>query len=90
MTHPDLEALPGPYRALHDELATALPPDRLVVDPLRLFALGTDASFYRLVPKLAVRVRDAAEVGQVLTRRLGAAPAGHLPRRRHQPLRARR
>jgi D-lactate dehydrogenase len=75
MTHPDLEALPGPYRALHDELSAALPPDRLVVDPLRLFALGTDASFYRLVPKLAVRVRDAAEVGKVLT----ATSARRLP-----------
>lgn len=75
MSHPDLEALPGPYRAFHDELAAALPPGRLVVDPLRLFALGTDASFYRLVPKLAVLVRDAAEVGRVLT----AASARLLP-----------
>jgi D-lactate dehydrogenase len=75
MSHPDLEALPGPYRAFHDELAAVLPPDRLVVDPLRLLALGTDASFYRLVPKLAVRVRDAGEVERVLK----AASARRLP-----------
>ncbi len=75
MPSPDLEALPAPYRALHDELAAVLPPGRLVVDPLRLFALGTDASFYRLVPKLAVRVQDAAEVERVLQ----AATARRLP-----------
>ncbi len=75
MTNQDLQALPPPYRALFDELSSALPPDRLVVDPLRLLALGTDASFYRLVPKLAVRVRDAAEVGLVLT----ASAARRLP-----------
>jgi D-lactate dehydrogenase len=66
MNQQDLEALPAPYRALFDELSAALPPDRLVVDPLQLFALGTDASFYRLVPRIAVRVRDAAEVERVL------------------------
>ncbi len=66
MTDQDLQALPGPYRALHDQLLAALPPDRLVIDPLRLLALGTDASFYRLVPKLAVRVRAAGEVARVL------------------------
>jgi len=37
MTHPDLEALPGPYRALHDELSAALPPEaEATVDCLRL------------------------------------------------------
>ena len=51
MNQLDLEALPAPYRALFDELSAALPPDRLVVDPLRLLALGTDASFYRLTPR---------------------------------------
>jgi D-lactate dehydrogenase len=62
----DLDALPAPYRALHADLAASFPDDRLVVDPLRLLALGTDASFYRLIPKVAVKVRDAGEVGRVL------------------------
>jgi hypothetical protein len=42
--------LPTPYRELQDELAAYLPSERLIVDPLRLLAWGTDASFYRLVP----------------------------------------
>jgi D-lactate dehydrogenase len=75
MAQRDLQPLPAPYRALHDALARALPPGRLVADPLRLFALGTDASFYRLVPRLAVQVRDAGEVAAVLS----AAAAQRLP-----------
>jgi D-lactate dehydrogenase len=65
-TRRDRAALPPPYRALHDELAEKLPPERLVCDPLRTLAFGTDASFYRLVPRLVVQVRSAAEVSQVL------------------------
>ncbi|HET7752622.1 MAG TPA: FAD-binding and (Fe-S)-binding domain-containing protein [Anaeromyxobacteraceae bacterium] len=35
-------------------------------DPLRMLAYGTDASFYRLLPKLVVRARTADEIAQVL------------------------
>src|SRR5689334_12567522 len=67
----DLRALPAPYRELHDRLADRLPRERLIVDPLRVLAYGTDASFYRLVPKLVVRVRTADEV-QLVLREAGA------------------
>ena len=66
MSDPDIDALPAPYRSLHAALRVTFPGDRLIVDPLRLFALGTDASFYRLTPRLAVRVRSEAEVAAVL------------------------
>ena len=59
-------ALPAPYAALHAALASLLPPERLVTDPLRLLAWGTDASFYRLVPKIAVVVETEAEVVRVV------------------------
>jgi D-lactate dehydrogenase len=62
----DVRTLPQPYRELHDELARAIPAERLVCDPLRTLAFGTDASFYRLVPKLVVRVRSTDEVARVL------------------------
>ena len=58
--------LSAPYDALHAELARMLPGERLVTDPLRLLAWGTDASFYRLVPRLAVIVDAEAEVVAVL------------------------
>ena len=63
-----------------------IPGDRLITDPLRLLAWGTDASFYRLVPKLAVVVESEDEVVRLLGRCARHAHAGHLPRRRHEPL----
>ncbi|HVI75250.1 MAG TPA: FAD-binding and (Fe-S)-binding domain-containing protein [Anaeromyxobacteraceae bacterium] len=62
----DLAALPPPYRRFHDALAGAVPPERLVCDPLRTLAYGGDASFYRLVPRVVVQVRSADEVAAVL------------------------
>ena len=35
-----------------------IPAERLFDDPLSTMAFGTDASFYRLVPKLVVRVES--------------------------------
>ncbi len=58
--------LPAPYDALHRTLAAFVPPERLVTDPLRLLAWGTDASFYRLVPKLVVVVDSEDEVQRLL------------------------
>ncbi len=51
---------------LYDELRRTLPDAKLVVDPLRRLAYGTDASFYRLVPQLVVIVDDEAELTAVL------------------------
>ena len=50
------------YRALKEKIDTA----RLIQDPLRTLAYGTDASFYRLIPQLVVRVDNEAEVQLVL------------------------
>ncbi|MDO8605743.1 MAG: FAD-binding and (Fe-S)-binding domain-containing protein [Phaeospirillum sp.] len=56
------------------DLAGVVPPERLITDPLRLLAYGTDASFYRLTPQVVVEVADEAEVRAVLAacRRHGA------------------
>ncbi len=43
-----------------------LPESRLTTDPMRCFALGTDASFYRLTPKLIVAVETEAELSFLL------------------------
>ncbi|MEP7300125.1 MAG: FAD-binding and (Fe-S)-binding domain-containing protein [Caldimonas sp.] len=58
--------LPAPYRDLHQDLAAFIPAARLITDPLRLLAWGTDASFYRLVPQLVVVVDNEDEVRRVL------------------------
>jgi D-lactate dehydrogenase len=65
-TRADVRALPGPHRRFFEEALGVVPPARLFCDPLRTLAYGTDASFYRLVPKVVVRVRDVAEVRAVL------------------------
>ena len=48
------------------ELTSWMPRGRVINDPLRLLAWGTDASFYRLVPQLVVVVESEAEVQRVL------------------------
>jgi D-lactate dehydrogenase len=50
-----------PYASLQEQLAGFIPESRLISDPLRTLAYGTDASFYRLNPKLIVKVEDEAE-----------------------------
>jgi len=65
-TRHDLRALPEPHRRLHADLAELLPPGRVLADPLYCLAYGTDASFYRLLPKLVVKVRTEQEVQRVL------------------------
>jgi D-lactate dehydrogenase len=59
-------ALVAPYDELQRELATFIPPARLVTDALRLLAYGTDASFYRLVPRIVVVVDTEEEVVRLL------------------------
>jgi D-lactate dehydrogenase len=58
--------LAPPYDALFRRLAMYIPADRLVTDPLRLLTWGTDASFYRLVPKIVVVVDSEPEVVRLL------------------------
>src|SRR3954454_17547287 len=50
------------YGDLYRILSRSIPEERLIRDPLRTLAYGTDASFYRLIPRLVVRVQSEAEV----------------------------
>jgi D-lactate dehydrogenase len=54
------------YDDLYGILSRSIPEERLVRDPLRTLAYGTDASFYRLIPKLVVRVQSEAEVVSIV------------------------
>ena len=53
-------------RALKRGLSEFIDAERLIDDPLRTLAYGTDASFYRLVPQLVVKVANEAEVSRLL------------------------
>ncbi|MBX9634040.1 MAG: FAD-binding protein, partial [Magnetospirillum sp.] len=57
---------PRDYETLAGELAAFIPPARLIRDPLRTLAYGTDASFYRMIPQIVVKVESEAEVLSVL------------------------
>lgn len=54
------------WQELKQELLAVMPAERLIDDPLRTLAYGTDASFYRLIPKLVVRPADEDELMAVL------------------------
>ncbi|MGE5680723.1 MAG: FAD-binding and (Fe-S)-binding domain-containing protein [Bacillota bacterium] len=58
--------LSGLYKQLFDDLKKYIPENRLIHDELRTLAYGTDASFYRLIPKLVVKVESEQEVITVL------------------------
>ena len=46
--------------------ARLIPKERRFDDPLSTLAFGTDASFYRLIPKLVIRVESEREVIELL------------------------
>ncbi|MBM7456033.1 D-lactate dehydrogenase [Oceanisphaera litoralis] len=54
------------YRLLLDELGRFLPAERIITDPSLCLAYGTDASFYRLLPRVVLRLASTGEVVRVL------------------------
>ncbi len=58
--------LPVPYDQLYSSLRKTFSSENLVIDPLRTLAYGTDASFYRLVPKIVVIVENEDDVQSLL------------------------
>jgi D-lactate dehydrogenase len=58
--------LSGTYLELHRALSRSIPRGRLFHDDLRTLAYGTDAGFYRLIPKIVARVESETEVRAVL------------------------
>ncbi|MDG4598230.1 MAG: FAD-binding and (Fe-S)-binding domain-containing protein [Candidatus Contendobacter sp.] len=54
------------HEQLHRDLQQFIPAERLITDPLRTLAYGTDASLYRLIPKLVARVDSEDEMRRIL------------------------
>ncbi len=44
------------YRAFAQDISRHIAADRIITDPLRTLAFGTDASFYRLIPQIVLTV----------------------------------
>ena len=54
------------FKSFVSRLKRFIPPDRLLDDPLKTLAYGTDASFYRLNPRLVVTVENLEEMQRLL------------------------
>ena len=62
----DYRELPERYRRFWDLAAQFVPGANLACDPFRTLAFGTDASFYRLIPKIVVQARTQQEISRLL------------------------
>lgn len=58
--------LPATYQNFTDELSTKVDKSRIIINPLQLLAYGTDASFYRLIPKIVIQVHSEEEAIAVI------------------------
>lgn len=56
------------YKEFIHEISRVVPQERIYTDALRCLAWGTDAGFYRLLPKVVVRVANETEVTAVLAK----------------------
>lgn len=58
--------LPERYQKFYAQIAKTIPAANIITDPLRTITFGTDASFYRLIPKIVINVREEKEVQLIL------------------------
>ena len=56
----------GNYQLLYQQLVKGIEPERIFHDPLHTLAYGTDASFYRLLPKMVIKAKNEEEVSLIL------------------------
>lgn len=54
------------YQKLKDILSISIDPKRILTNPLQTLAYGTDASFYRLVPKIVILTHNENEVVEII------------------------
>lgn len=55
----------GKYKSFYSSLQHIIPADRMLHDELSLLAFGTDASFYRLLPKIIIKAQNEQEIQAV-------------------------
>lgn len=61
-----MKSLSGAYLDFYNKVTQVLPKKRVFTDPLHTLAYGTDASFYRLIPKVVIWAENADEISQIL------------------------
>lgn len=58
--------LSGNYQIFYSNIVKEVSPGRIFHDPLHTLTYGTDASFYRLIPKIVIKAKDEKEVSFIL------------------------
>jgi D-lactate dehydrogenase len=58
--------LSGVYQRFFEKIASYVDAERIITDPLRTLAYGTDASFYRLIPQIVLKAKDEREVARLM------------------------
>ncbi|MBU1096174.1 MAG: FAD-binding oxidoreductase [Bacteroidetes bacterium] len=53
------------FNSFHNTIKKIIPSDRIITDPLRTLAYGSDASFYRLIPKIVIKAETETEIIQL-------------------------
>ena len=56
----------GRFTSFSKDVKQLIPAARIFTDPVRTFAYGTDASFYRLNPKMVIKVQNEQEMTKLL------------------------
>ena len=54
------------YQKLKTELSKSIDSKRILDNPLQTLAYGTDASFYRLIPKIVILAHNESEVVEII------------------------
>jgi len=62
----DILNLSDKYKCFYQAIVKFIPEARVFADPLRTLAYGVDASFYRLLPKLVIKVDTPEEMADIL------------------------
>ena len=58
--------LEGKYQEFHNQISQKLKKENIFTDKLHTLAYGTDASFYRLIPKIVIKTDTPDEVAIIL------------------------
>ncbi len=54
------------YREFYEVITSVLPKKRVFTDALHTLTYGSDASFYRMIPKIIIFVKKSNEVQEIL------------------------
>lgn len=58
--------LEGKYKNFYEEIISFIPKEYLFTDKLHTLTYGSDASFYRLIPKIVIKAQNALQVKTIL------------------------